>query len=113
MVWEDARTDIAALPSRELKLAALRLALALRDDPFLGEPLRHRLGVGDLTGCRRIAFDQPTWTEKPRYRLIYRNDPNDGSSAVVQVISVGLREKLEAYRAAVARAREDLRRRLL
>lgn len=111
-VWEEAKADIAGLPSRELQLAALRVALALREDPFLGEPLRNRLRIGDLGSCRRIAFDAERHRGKPRYRLVYRNDPNDGSIAVVQVVAVGRREQLAAYKEAAARLRAELRRRV-
>jgi hypothetical protein len=112
VVWEAAQRDIVDLPDRELQLAALRIALDLRENPWAGEPLRNRLGIGDLSSCRRITFDSPKRRGKPRYRLVYFNDPDDGSVAVVQVVAVGLRERLEAYRAAVERLRDELRRRV-
>ena len=110
---EDAKADIEELPTRALQLAALRVAVLLRDDPFQGEPLRNRHRVGDLGACRRVTFDEQGWTDKPRYRLVYRNDPHDGSIAVVLVIAVGSRERLAAYRTAAARLRGEARRRLL
>lgn len=110
--FEEARADVAALPDKQTQLAALRVALALRENPFLGEPLRDRPRVGRLAGCRRIVFDRSDWTRKPRYRLIYRNRPEEGTTEVVQVIAVGLREQLQAYKAAAARMRAELRRRL-
>jgi hypothetical protein len=106
-----ARRDVEQLPDRETKLAALRAALALGENPHLGTPLRNRLGTGDLSHCRRLSFDRDDWTGKPRYRLVYYNDPDDGAIAVVRVISVGLRERLAAYRAAAARLRSERRRR--
>ncbi len=111
-MWEAAKADIAALPDRELQLAALRLMADLSENPYLGESLRNRAGVGDLSSCRRIRFDQSEWQGLPRYRLVYRNDPSDGSIAIVQVIAVGLRERLTAYREAATRVRRELRRRL-
>jgi hypothetical protein len=36
------------------------------------------------------AFDRPGRRGKRRYRLVYRNDPDDGAIAAVQVIPVGL-----------------------
>ena len=107
-----ARRDVEQLPDRDTQLAALRAALALAENPHLGAPLRNRLGVGDLSRCRRLAFDRADWLGKPRYRLVYDNDPDDGSIAVVCVISVGLRERLAAYRTAAARLRSERRRRL-
>lgn len=109
---EEAKNDLVALPDVETQTAALRIALALRENPFLGDPLRSRLRVGDLTGCRRVAFDRPDRAGKPRFRLVYRNDPSDGSIAVILVIAIGLRERLEAYRAAAGRRRREQRRRL-
>ena len=109
---EGAKADIAALPDRATQLAALRVALALTENPFLGEPLRVRARVGDLAGCRRVPFDREDVSGKPRFRLIYRNNPDDGSIEVLEVIAVGLRERLGAYRAATARLREEMRRRL-
>ena len=60
-----------------------------------------------------MAFDETGWAEKQRYRLVYRNEPDDGAVHVVAVIAVGARERLAAYRAAAARVREEARRRLL
>jgi hypothetical protein len=48
---------------------------------------------------------------KPRFRLVYRNDPSDGSIAVVTVLWVGPRSELKAYRQAAARAGGEERRR--
>jgi len=110
-VFAEAKADIAALPERELQLAALRVVLDLRENPFLGEALRTRRRSSELVGCRRIAFDRPDYRGKPRYRLVYRNHPEDGSIEVVQVISVGLRERLAAYKTAADRLRAEARRR--
>lgn len=108
---EEAKHDLAEL-DREVQLAALRTALALRENPWLGEPLRARNRVGDLRNCRRVLFDQESWVAKPRYRLVYRKHPDDATIEVVQVVAVGARQSLEAYRTAAARLRAELRRRL-
>jgi hypothetical protein len=112
VVWEAAQHDIANLPDRVLQLAAMRTTLELRENPSAGEPLRNRLRIGDLSRCRRLSFDRPNRQGKPRYRIVYFNDPDEGLIAVVQVVAVGLREQLAAYRAAAERLREDLRRRI-
>ena len=49
--------------------------LALRDDPWLGDDLRERYNLRPLKGCRRIRFDREGWQGRPRYRLVYRNEP--------------------------------------
>jgi uncharacterized small protein (DUF1192 family) len=112
-VWEDAQRDIRELPSRALQVAAMNALKALRENPWAGAELRDRIRVGDLTGLRRVAFDEPGWEDKPRYRVVYRNEPDDAVVDVLAVIAVGLRERLAAYREAAARLRAERRRRLL
>lgn len=108
----EALADLDDLPDLKTKIAAFRAAQDLSENPHRGKPLRARLRVGDLRGCRVLAFDREGWAEKPRFRLVYYNDPNDGSIAVVRVIAVGLRAQLAAYKAAAARMRKERRRQL-
>ena len=108
----EAQADIDSLPDRESKLAAVRVALALRDDPYFGKALRNRIRIGDLSSCRGVAFDRPDWKDKPRFRLVYRSGPDDASIEVVQVLAIGLRTQLEVYKRAAERLRRELRRRL-
>lgn len=90
--------------------AASALMLALRDDPWLGDELRERYNLRPLKDCRRIRFDREGWQDKPRCRLVYRNEPEDGAPAVVRVWSVAPREGLIAYTRAASRiARERAR----
>lgn len=111
-LWSEARDDITALPTVEHRLAAVRVILSLQENPWLGTELRERIRVGDLRGLRRVAFDEPNWKGKPRYRVVYRNEPDDAVVEVVAVIAVGRQERLAAYREAAARLREEMRRRL-
>jgi len=108
----DAIADLRALPDKETQLAALRTAQDLAENPHRGDPLRNRLRIGDLRSCRAVRFDRANQKGKPRYRLVYYNDPDDGSIAVVRVIAVGLRAQLAAYKAASARLRRERRDRL-
>ncbi len=62
--------------------------------------------------CVASPSTSPDWRDKPRYRVVYRNEPEDGVVEVVAVIAVGLRERLTIYREAAARLREEMRRRL-
>jgi len=112
-LWPEAREDINALPDRAHRLAAVGVILSLQENPWLGTELRGRARVGDLRGLRRIAFDTPGWTDKPRYRVVYRNEPDDVIVEIVAVIAVGRRERLAAYREAAVRLRAERRRRLL
>lgn len=112
-VWEDAQRDIQELPSRGLQVAVMNALKSLRENPWAGAELRERVRVGDLRGLRRVAFDDPAWGDKPRYRIVYRNEPDNGVVGVVAVIAVGRRERLAAYREAAVRLRAERRRRLL
>lgn len=111
-LWPEAREDINALPSGALRLEAARVIVSLQENPWLGAELRERVRIGDLSGLRRVAFDEPDWKEKPRYRVVYRNEPDDAVVEVVAVIAVGLRERLALYKETAARLREEMRRRL-
>ena len=97
--------DIAELVAEDRDAAreALRLMLALRDDPWLGDELRERYNLRPLLDCRRISFDRSDWEGKPRYRLVYRNEPSDGAPGLVRVWSVGPRDRLVVYARAAAR----------
>ena len=112
-LWPEAREDVNALPDRAHRLAAVRVIVALQENPWLGAELRERARVGDLRGLRRVAFDVPGWNDKPRYRVVYRNEPDDVIVEIVAVIAVGRRERLAAYREAAVRLRAERRRRLL
>jgi hypothetical protein len=97
--------------SRALQIAAMNEIKTLRENPWLGTGLRERARAGDLRSLRRVAFDDPAWDDKPRYRIVYRNEPDDGVVDVVAVIAVGRRERLSAYREAAGRLRAERRRR--
>jgi hypothetical protein len=66
-------------------------------------------GFEVLTGCRSIKFDAPGRMDKPRYRLIYHNEPEEGAIAVVCVLAVGERKQMTAYKQARTRLRARLR----
>jgi hypothetical protein len=75
----------------------------LYSDPWPGRDMRERLRLEILKDCGKVLFDLPSWRGKPRFRLVYRNNPSDGSIAVVSVLAVGPRSDLEAYRRAASR----------
>ena len=81
----------------------------LHFDPWLGLEMRERMRLEVLRDCRKVPFDLPSHKGKPRFRLVYRSDPNDGSIAVVSVLAVGPRSGLEAYRRAATRLGERRR----
>jgi hypothetical protein len=111
IVLPSARGDFQELyrQDRELARAALAVAEELRENPWLGGEMRSRLGLVELETCRRVAFDRKGWTERPRYRLVYRNEPSDGAVHIVAILAAARRKELEAYRRAKPRLIERLR----
>ncbi len=97
--------DVPELLNMEPGLAHVLASMVreLHFNPWLGAEMRERLRLEVLKDCRKISFDVPSWRAKPRFRLVYRNDPSDGSVAVITVIAAGPRSDLEAYRRAASR----------
>lgn len=88
----------------ELKRRIAKLFLACEANPHAGEPMgpgRHP----ELADCRRIRFDIENHTGKPRFRLIYRNEPSDGAPAECIWLAIGPRAGLRAHRKAERRSR--------
>lgn len=72
---------------RALGRVVAELVRDLHDDPSLGREMRERMRLVVLKDCRKISFDVPSHDGKPRFRLVYRNQPNDGSIAVITVLA--------------------------
>lgn len=81
----------------------VELIVEISKDPWIGAEMRSRVNIESLENCRKLSFDVPGWPGKPRFRLVYRNEPSDGSIAVVAVLAAGQRANLAAYRAANVR----------
>lgn len=65
------------------------------------------MGTGrhsELADCRRVRFDIETHKGKPRFRLIYRNEPTDGAPAKCLWLAIGPRAGLRAHRKAQQRS---------
>jgi hypothetical protein len=87
-----------------LKRRIAELLVECKANPYLGE----MMGSGrhpELAGCRRVRFDIPTHRDKPRFRLIYRNEPSDGAPAECRWLAVAPRAGLRAHRRASQRSR--------
>ena len=97
--------DIVELAAVDEQLVdrAIELLTELRADPWLGEDLWERYNMRPIRDCRKIRFDVPGWRGKPRYRIVYRNEPLDGAPGLVRVWAIGPRDKLVAYTRATAR----------
>jgi hypothetical protein len=79
--------DAGASELAALKRRIAELLVECKANPYLGE----MMGSGrhpELAGCRRVRFDLPTHRGKPRFRLIYRNEPSDGAPAECRWLAV-------------------------
>lgn len=99
------RHDIPALPTQGVRRAAAELLRQLYFDPRIGEPMRERFNLRILADCRKVLFDEPGWKGKPRFRFVFRNEPDDGAVSRTTVLSIGPRQDLAAYRLAATRRR--------
>jgi hypothetical protein len=105
-VWEEVLTlDVPKLDG-DVQRAAAEVVKELHYNPYLGDATfdEHEF---PLPGCRKVKFDAPDKRgrrrKQPRFRLIYRNEPADGSIAVVAIIAIRERRNLIAYRIAKLR----------
>lgn len=112
-VLDDVAELTAALPSDDpeqtaeveaLKLRIAELLVECRANLFLGEPMGRGLHP-ELADCRRVRFDVPSYDGKPRFRLIYRNEPSDGAPAECHWLAIAPRSGLRAHRKAQQRSR--------
>lgn len=105
MLVEVREIDMPALLDIDPALGRVvaEIVMSLKGDPWLGMEMRERMRLTILADCRKVPFDVPGRRDKPRFRLVYRNDPGDGSIAVVTVVAIGPRSELAAYRQAATR----------
>ncbi len=89
-----------------LKRRIAELLVECKANPFLGEPMGRGLHP-ELADCRRVRFDIPFYEGKPRFRLIYRNEPSDGAPAECHWLAIAPRSGLRAHRKARQRSRSD------
>lgn len=100
----DATADANQL-SETLRREIARIVVQLHSNPHRGELM------GDkppriLKGCRKVRFDEPGWRDKPRFRLIYRNEPADGAPGTSLILAIGRRDRMIAYAKAARRVKE-------
>jgi hypothetical protein len=97
-------TEVDRAEVDSLKRRIAEVFLGCEANPHTGE----LMGAGrhpELADCRRIRFDIENYKGKPRFRLIYRNEPSDGAPAKCLWLAVGPRAGLRAHRKAKQRAR--------
>lgn len=95
-----------AAEAEALKQRIAELLVECKSNPFLGEMMGPGLHP-ELANCRRVRFDIPSYSGKPRFRLIYRNEPTDGAPAECHWLTVAPRAGLRAHRKARQRLRRD------
>ncbi len=104
LVASSAHDDEASKSDVEtLKRRIAELLVECKANPYIGElmgPGRHP----ELADCRRVRFDIPTHQGKPRFRLIYRNEPSDGAPAECRWLAVAPRAGMRAHRQARQRS---------
>lgn len=87
-----------------LKRRIAELLVDCKGNPFIGELMGRGLHP-ELVNCRRVRFDIHIYKGKPRFRLIYRNEPSDGAPAECHWLTVAPRAGLQAHRRAQQRVR--------
>lgn len=104
----EALADVTAEANRlveALRREIARIVVQLHGNPHYGELMGDR-PPRILKGCRKLRFDEPGWRGKPRYRLVYRNEPTDGAPARSLILAVGRRDRMIAYAKAARRVKE-------
>lgn len=97
----EVQREVTGLPE-PLRREVARIVVALHSDPYLGIAMDDR-PPRILKGCRKIRFDEPGRKGRPRYRLVYRNEPTDGAVGLMVVLAIGERRNMIAYANAAAR----------
>jgi mRNA interferase RelE/StbE len=90
---EDADNDLKSL-DKSIRTQVIKKAIALQDNPFLGDALGNKLGL-DLTGYYKL------YVSKKAYRIVYRLIGEE--IEVVEIVGIGKRNKEEIYRLVVKR----------
>ena len=100
---QDPLADRNTEPDDDVRLAAARIVRDLYGEPRIGEPMRERYNLRILADCRKVLFDEDGWDGKPRFRLVFRNEPGDEAVDRVTILSIGPRADLAAYELAASR----------
>jgi hypothetical protein len=104
LVASAGREGVSESDIETLKRRIAELLVECRTNSYIGE----MMGSGrhpELADCRRVRFDIPTHNGKPRFRLIYRNEPSDGAPAECRWLAIAPRAGLLAHRRAQQRSR--------
>jgi hypothetical protein len=89
--------DLKALPTEELKRAAVQLMADVAKGKEVGRELDYRVATGDLRDCYKVYFGVPGAHAKPAYRFVYRLLPDRVEAVTVEAIAIGPRSASEVY----------------
>lgn len=98
----DVEDDLRRLPSDRLrKIAIFRIQNLVHGDER--GPALTGIADPDLSGCRRLYFDEVP--ERARWRIVYRelDPPAPGKRPIIHLLAVGARYGMDAYTRAALR----------
>jgi mRNA-degrading endonuclease RelE of RelBE toxin-antitoxin system len=95
-IEREAQADLGALTPTLLREAYAEI-VSLKSWPLKGQRLQGHPETGDLTGCRKLYFNEG------RHRVIYEVLPDEQNPQIVRIIAVGRRANMQVYRVAVTR----------
>jgi hypothetical protein len=98
----DAADEVRNLPTRRLQRIVLQRVVDIAKGELIGAPLNVRASTGDLSDCFKVYVDE-IGGPNPRFRIVYRLLPDPAAPTTVEVIAVGRRDNLDAYRSASMR----------
>lgn len=93
---EGAEHDFTKL-DRSIRYQVIKKLERLKDNPFLGQELGNKMGI-DLTGFYKL------YVVKKKIRIVYSVIEK---RLVIEVISIGKREKASAYKTAWIRSKNE------
>lgn len=102
---KDAESDLKKLPTRELAFTATERMKSLAYGNTRGTRLRNHAGIGDLSNCFKLYFDESREIS-PRFRLVYKYEPNSLQPEILVIMAIGKRENYEVYLIAALRLRD-------
>ena len=103
IAWQpDAPADFRTRVPEDWRGEVVRLLVALKREPRLGDLLEVDPRVGDLSDCRKLEFG-PDEGRGPTFRIVYRLLPDSLAPAQVEIVAIGPKQELLAYALAASR----------
>lgn len=96
--FEDLRTHIRTIAGNDQASAGRfyrayqEIAKSIASNPYHGDQL-----TGNLMGLRKVYLDDPQYQGKPRFRVVYELEPDEGSPALARIRGVVRRAESIGY----------------